>query len=72
MQPVRIPEYVPLGHLYSPSPQKEDIERALSEQPGGAAILGIELHEKEQLALINRLARSYSEISFPENKNDHY
>ena len=72
MEPVPAPEYVPPGHFYSPIRAKEDIERALSEQPGGAAMLGIELHQKEQLALLNRLARYYPEISFPENKNDHY
>jgi predicted O-methyltransferase YrrM len=72
MEPVSPPEYVPPGHFCSPIPSREDIERALSQQPGGAAIQGIELHEKEQLALLNRLARYYPEISFPENKNDQY
>jgi predicted O-methyltransferase YrrM len=72
MEPVSPPEYVPPGHFCSPIPSREDIERALRQQSGGAAIQGIELHEKEQLALLNRLARYYPEISFPENKNDQY
>lgn len=44
----------------------------MREQRGSAPILGVELHEKEQLALLERLARYYPEISFPENKNDQY
>src|SRR6266480_6798668 len=72
MNPAPLPEYVPPGHFYSPVPAKEDIERALSQRPGDAAILGIELHEAEQLVLLNRLARYYPEVSFPEDKNDQY
>jgi hypothetical protein len=72
MEPVSPPEYVPPGHFCSPIPSREDIERALSDQRGGEAMLGVEFHEKEQLALLDRLARYYPEISFPENKNDQY
>ena len=72
MEPVSLPEYVPPGHFCSPVPSREDIERALSGQGGGAPMLGIEFHEKEQLALLDRLALYYPEISFPENKNDQY
>jgi predicted O-methyltransferase YrrM len=72
MEPFSPPQYVPPGHFCSPIPSREDIERALSQQTGGAAMLGIELQEKEQLALLDRLARYYPEMSFPENKNDQY
>jgi hypothetical protein len=43
MEPVSPPEYIPPGHLYSPIAAKEDIERALSQQPGSAGIPGMEL-----------------------------
>ena len=72
MESVPFSEYVRPRHFYSPIPAREDVERALSDRLGSVAILGIELHQKEQLALLNRLARYYPEISFPENKNDHY
>ncbi len=72
MQNPLLPEYAPAGHFYSPIPAKADVERAVARCKNAAPLMGIDLRENEQLALLNRLAIYYSDIDFPEKKNDRF
>ena len=65
------PQYVPIGHFYSPVPSPEDIARAIARSiPAESS--GIDLGTDRQLSLLNRLATFYSEIPFPAEKTDQF
>lgn len=62
--------FVPPGHFYSPIPSLEEIrkdeERIFG--PSQPTLLGIELHESEQLKLLNEFIQFYKEMPFGPQK----
>jgi hypothetical protein len=62
--------YVPLGHFFSPLPSLEEIRNDESRIFGKVPdqILGVDLNEKEQLSLLQELARFYHEMPFQAEK----
>ena len=62
----------PPGHFYSPIPSLAEIARddAKIFNTIPRAIPGIELHESEQLELLEEFCKYYSTIPFPANKQD--
>jgi hypothetical protein len=59
------------GHYYSPSPAREDVLRddaaRLWQMP--RSLPGIDLREGPQLALLDKFARYYKELPFPEERS---
>ena len=64
------PQYAPPGHFYSPIPSLEDVRKHEGQLFGNPSrtILGIDLNEKAQLALLERFKPFYDEQPFTENK----
>lgn len=62
--------FVPPGHFYSPIPSLEDIRRDEAQIFGAVPreLAGIDLHESEQLSLLNELQRYYKELPFHAEK----
>jgi predicted O-methyltransferase YrrM len=64
------PPWVPAGHFYSPFPDLDDYERRL---PGlldrDRAIAGVDLREREQVALVDVIAGLVADIDFPEHRD---
>jgi predicted O-methyltransferase YrrM len=63
--------FVPPGHYYSPLPSAQDIERhfaRLAARPG-RVLPGIDLREREQLALFEEIARYHAEADWPEERS---
>jgi predicted O-methyltransferase YrrM len=58
--------FVPPGHFYSPIPSLDEVRRDESKIFGNSPrkILGVELHESEQLALLERFTHYYDEMPF--------
>lgn len=58
--------FAPPGHFYSPIPSLDEIRKAESRifENIPRNILGLELHESEQLKLLEELARYYEEMPF--------
>jgi hypothetical protein len=63
---------VPPGHFYSPIPSLVEIARDDSKifNTIPRTIPGVELHESEQLELLEEFCKYYSTIPFPANKQD--
>jgi hypothetical protein len=66
------PQYVAPGHFYSPIPSAEDVDRALAAQQLPASLWGIDLCEAEQMRLLQRLAKFYPEIPFPNDRSKRF
>jgi predicted O-methyltransferase YrrM len=63
--------WVPPGHYYSPFPDLDDYERrAASLHDPGRELVGIDLHEDDQLALLRELAEIVTDAPFPEHETD--
>jgi methyltransferase family protein len=64
--------FVPPGHFYSPIPSLEEIRRDESKIFGTfpSNIPGLELHEIQQLALLNNLTAYYRDIPFQPGKTE--
>ena len=64
--------YAPPGHFYSPIPSLEDIRRDESLIFGSVprSIPGLELHEAEQLKLLEDLVKYYEEMPFRPQKTE--
>lgn len=64
--------FVPPGHFFSPIPSLDEIrkdeKRIFESVPRD--IIGVELHEAEQLTLLDELACSYKEMPFQSHKVD--
>lgn len=62
--------FVPPGHFFSPIPSLEEIRKDESRifESVPRDIIGIELHEAEQLTLLGELARFYKEMPFQSHK----
>jgi len=64
------PPWVPAGHFYSPFPDLHDYEGRL---PGlldrDRAIVGVDLRERKQVALVDVIAGLVADIDFPENRD---
>jgi predicted O-methyltransferase YrrM len=63
-------QFVPPGHFYSPIPALDDVrsnERAIFGDVS-QRILGIDLHEEEQLLLLGQFKKYYDELPFREEK----
>jgi hypothetical protein len=62
--------FVPPGHFYSPIPSIEDILRDESKifGPVPPDILGVDLHESDQLRLLEEFRQFYSEMPFQPQK----
>ena len=63
--------FVPPGHFYSPIPSLEEIKRDEAKIFGSFPpnINGLELHEAEQLKLLNEFVAYYKEMPFQPEKN---
>lgn len=60
--------WVPPGHFYSPFPDLDDYERRVSGLlDPHRDVAGIDLHESEQLALVEALTALVADIDFPEH-----
>jgi len=59
--------FAPPGHFYSPLPSRDELARDARRLfgPPSPTIPGIELNEAKQLALLEQIARYYSELPFP-------
>lgn len=66
------PQYFAPGHFYSPIPSVEDIDRAVAPRQSADPLLGIDLREEEQLRLLQRLAKFYPEIPFPNDRSKRF
>jgi predicted O-methyltransferase YrrM len=64
--------FVPPGHFYSPIPSLDDIQRDDQKIFGDVPsnILGLELHEEEQLQLLNEFVMYYNEMPFQPQKHE--
>lgn len=62
--------FVPPGHFFSPIPSLDEIRKDESRifENVPRDIIGVELHEAEQLTLLEELARSYKEMPFQSHK----
>ena len=58
--------YVPPGHFFSPLPSIEEVRKEETRIFGNVSkqIPGLDLNEKEQLSLLQELARFYEEVPF--------
>jgi hypothetical protein len=64
-QPARPPgSWVPPGHYYSPIPAEQDIEEFARRRPRLEPLPGVELHETEQMALLEQLSAFYQTMPF--------
>ena len=57
-------EWVPPGHFYSPLPSVADINAALARSARAPEVLGVEMREREQRSLLERLAVNYADLPF--------
>lgn len=66
------PEYYPPGHFHSPIPSLEEIKRDEAEifRSPPRTIPGLDLHEPEQLALLNDFVHYYERMPFQPHKVD--
>src|SRR3989339_28879 len=64
--------FVPPGHFYSPIPSLDDIQRDDQKIFGDVPsnILGLDLHEEEQLQLLNEFIVYYDEMPFQPKKHE--
>ena len=64
--------FVPPGHFYSPIPSLSEIKRDESRIFGSVlrSIPGIELHESEQLKLLEHICHYYQSMPFPLHKTE--
>jgi predicted O-methyltransferase YrrM len=64
--------FVPPGHFYSPLPSLAEIKRDESKIFGSIprSIPGLELHESEQLKLLEKFLHYYQSIPFPPHKTE--
>jgi hypothetical protein len=64
--------FVPPGHFYSPIPSLDEIRRDESKIFGSVHpnIIGLELHEAEQLKLLNDFVAYYKEMPFQSEKRE--
>jgi predicted O-methyltransferase YrrM len=64
--------FVPPGHFYSPIPSLAEIEQHQSKIFGTfpKSIPGVELHELEQLQLLETFCHYYQDLPFPSHKTD--
>jgi predicted O-methyltransferase YrrM len=64
--------FVPPGHFYSPIPSLKDVQRDEAKIFGSIPtnILGLELHEEEQLKLLNEFVAYYKEMPFQPQKHE--
>lgn len=64
--------FVPPGHFYSPIPSLDEIKRDESKIFGNIdrEIIGFELHETEQLKLLNEFVGYYDEMPFQSHKQE--
>ena len=61
--------WVPPGHFYSPYPDLDEYERRLGASlDRDRPLLGIDLHEKDQLALLEELVALVADAPFPEHR----
>jgi hypothetical protein len=60
--------FAPAGHFYSPIPSVADIERLARQSDSDSPILGVDLNEADQLALLERLAGFYPSIPFADQE----
>src|ERR1700743_517103 len=62
--------FVPHDHFYSPIPNIDEIKKREAKiwGPGKKQVADIELHETEQLKLVNSLAQYYPEQPFSDKK----
>jgi predicted O-methyltransferase YrrM len=59
----------PAGHYYSPIPSNEDVLAYVkSRKPPNSELLGINLNEKGQQALLSEYVHFYRDVPFPEQK----
>jgi len=62
-------EFVPSGHYYSAIPSIEERTQFVSSDYKDEKILGIDLHEQEQIELLYEFKEYYDQSPFPEKKN---
>ena len=64
--------FVPPGHFYSPIPSLDDVQRDEAKIFGSipSNISGLELHEEEQLKLLNEFVAYYKEMPFQPQKRE--
>ncbi len=64
--------FVPPGHFYSPIPSIDEVQRDEARIFGSVPsnIFGIELHEEEQLKLLNEFVAYYKEMPFQPQKHE--
>ena len=64
--------FVPPGHFYSPVPDWEDIRRreSLIFRPPPAAVAGLDLHEQDQLRLLESFIPYYADLCFTAQPQD--
>ena len=69
---IRNPLFKPPGHYYSPIPSLDEIKGDESKIFGSVPrnIIGIELHEAEQLKLFNEFVAYYDEMPFQLKKRE--
>lgn len=62
--------FVPPGHFFSPIPSLDEIRKDESRifESIPRDIIGVELHEPEQLTLLNELANYYNDMPFQSHK----
>src|SRR4051812_41698245 len=64
-QAARAPgSWVPAGHYYSPIPSEQDIDEFARRPPRVEPLPGVELHETEQMLLLEQLAAFYKTMPF--------
>lgn len=64
--------FVPPGHFYSPIPSLDEVQRDEAKifQSFPSNIMGLELHEEEQLKLLNEFVVYYKEMPFQPEKHE--
>src|SRR5438093_1088402 len=62
--------FAPPGHFFSPIPSLDEIRKDESRIFGSVPrdIIGVELHESEQLTLLDEIAHYYKEMPFQSHK----
>jgi len=66
---IRMQGAFPAGHYYSPIPSNEDVLAYVkSRKPPNSELLGINLNEKGQQALLSEYVHFYRDVPFPEQK----
>jgi predicted O-methyltransferase YrrM len=64
--------WVPPGHFYSPFPNVDDYERRVAKlRDPHRDLIGIDLRESEQLALLETIGALVADIAFPEHPDPH-